>query len=271
MNRLSPLLLLPLVLTVLLAGCHRLKPEALLSGVTGTKTLRVGIAADAPPLAYKKDGNITGLETKFAAGLAQSLDKPLELVELPRQALTQALLDKKIDIIMSGLTAASGRNQKLAFTEPYLISGQTPLVHLDAHQQLSNDSRNLTEKNVRLGVVAGTAGDIFIKWLKPKGKTTRFNSAPEGVQALIDNTIDAFIYDLPANCYYASLYVDKGLTPGTTPMTREALAWGVRPNDPEMLKAANAYLAALEKSGELQNQLAQSLPFYRNTAYSPEK
>ena len=268
-NNRTPLLLF--VLLVALAGCNHLKPEALLSSITGPEKLKVGMALDAPPLAYKKNDTLTGLETKFAAGLARSTGKTLEMVELPRQGLAQALLDKKIDIIMSGLTEAIAQEQKLAGTTPYLISGQVSLVHLDVYKQLGNGTRNLTEPKVRLGVVTDSPGDVLIKGLKPQGKKTRYTTAPEGVQALIANTIDVFVYDMPANFYYASLYVDKGLTPGATPMTREQLVWGVRPDDPNLLKAANEYLASIQQSGELQNLIERSIPFYKNTAYSPKK
>ncbi len=270
MNRLSHALLL-LFLPILLAGCTHLKSDALLSRLTGPKTLKVGIAVDAPPLAYKKDDAIAGLEAKFAAGLALATGKTLEWVELPRQELASALLEKKIDIIMSGLTLASAQSQNLAVTRPYLISSQIALVHLDDFKQLGTSARSLTDPKVRLGVVADTDGEILINELKPKGKITRFASAPEGVQALLDDTIDAFIYDLPANFYYASLYVDQGLTPGVTPMTIDQLVWAVHPDNKDLLKAANVYLATIRQSGELNALLERSIPFYKNTSYSPKK
>ena len=112
---------------------------------------------------------------------------------------------------------------------------------------------------------------MFVKSLKPRGKSLRFVTAPEGVQALIDNTIDVFIADLPTNFYYAALYVDQGLTPGTTPMTQEPLVWAVRPGNQSMQKAANEYLAAIKENGELQALIDRSIPFYKNTAYSPKQ
>jgi polar amino acid transport system substrate-binding protein len=264
-------ILLLLILPIVLAGCHRLKSAPMFIGITGPAKLRVGIATDTPPLAYKQDNTITGLETKFAAGLARFTQKPLELIELPRQELAPALLKGKIDIIMAGLSAADAQEQKLAAIMPYFVSGQVALVHLDDYKQLGNDADNLKAPEVRLGVVAATPGEVFVKGLKSKGKITRFVSAPEGVQALIEDTIDVFVYDLPANFYYAALYVDQGLTPGTTPMTRDPLVWAVLPGNRTMLKAANDYLAAIQQSGELQALIKRAIPFYQNTAYSPEK
>ena len=107
--------------------------------------------------------------------------------------------------------------QQLAVTNPYLISGQVALVHLDDFKQLGNGTTNLTEPKTCGSALSVTVPvNLFIRGLKPKGTTNRIHHPPEAVQALIADTIDAFIFDLPANFYYASLYVDKGLTPGAT-------------------------------------------------------
>jgi len=269
MNPLARLLSL-LIVAIVLAGCQHLKSSALLTRFTGPAKLRVGIAIDCPPLAYKKDDTILGLEPQLAAGLARFSQKPLELIELPRQELAPALIDGKIDIIMAGLGATAVQGQKLIATDPYFISGQVALVHLDDYQQLGNNADNLKQPGIRLGVVAGSNGEPFLKGLKPQGRTTRFVTAPEAVQALIDDSIDVLVQDLPANFYYAALYVDQGLTPGTTPLTREPLVWAVRPGNQAMVKTANSYLAAIQESNQLQTLIEGAIPFYRNTAYSPK-
>jgi len=270
MSRLSRLLLL-LVAVSVLTGCAPVKTKDLLSTIMAPKTLRVGIAVDSPPLAFKKDTAVTGLETEFAAGLAESVARELELVELPREELAKALLEEKVDIVMAGMTVAEAHQNKLTPTSPYLASGQTTLVRLSDYDRLGNGIRHLTEPMVRLGVVAGGTADSWLKGLRPKGTISRFATAPEGVQALIKGTIDVFLYSLPANFYYASLYIDKGLTPGNIPLAREELAWAVRPDDDNMLKDANTYLAAIEQRGDLQKMLDRAIPFYRNTAYSPKQ
>jgi ABC-type amino acid transport substrate-binding protein len=262
--------LLQLLLLIILAGCNHLSSNPLLTLGTHSAVLKVGIAVDSPPLAYKKNGVITGLETKFAVGMSQFTNKKPQFIELDRQELARALLEKKIDIIMSGLTMASARQQQLAATSPYLISGQIALVHLDDYKRLGTGFRNLAGRTVRLGVVTGSPGEQYINSLKPKGKTTRFATVPEGVHALVDDSIDAFVCDLPANFYYASLYIENGLTPGVTLLTREELVWAVRPGDTKMLQSANDYLKSIQQNGELNLLIERALPFYKNTAYSPK-
>lgn len=81
--------------------------------------------------------------------------------------------------------------------------------------------------------------------------------------------IDIFIHDFPSNNVYAARFVEQGLTPGVTLLTREPLAWAVLPENTDLRRQANAYLEGLTRSGELEKMLARAIPFYRNTAYSP--
>lgn len=259
----------PLAAMLLLTGCAVFKSNDLSDAVTTSKVLRVGTVNNAPPLAYARDNTITGLEPLFAAGLANSMNRRLELVNVPREGLLPALRDKKIDIIMAGMTVAEAQRHKLATTAPYLSSGQTTLVRLGDYNRLGNGIRHLTEPSIRLGVIAGSAADTWLKGLRPRGTVSRFATAQEGVRSLMQGGIDVFISNQTANYYYASLYIDQGLTPGNILLTREALAWAVRPDDNGLRTAANNYLTAIKQSGELQKMLDQTIPFYHNTAYSP--
>lgn len=256
-------------LCLVLVSCHAPRSKSLLNSMFKPQPLRVGIATDSPPLIMKKNGQPSGIELEFARGLAGSLQRPLKLVELPRNDLANALLSKQIDIIMAGMSVAVAQRQKLATTAPYLISGQVALVRLDDFKQLGYGSRNLSSANIRLGVVADSPGDTLLKGLKPKGSISRFPSGPEGLRALITKNIDVFIHDLPSNDYYAALFIDRGLTPGVTLLTREPLAWAVHPDNTALRQEANTYLDGLTRSGELEKMLARAIPFYRNTAYSP--
>mgnify|MGYP001327173493 CR=1 FL=1 len=270
MSRLSTIAFI-LIASLILSGCQQSRSKGLLNRFFEAKPLRVGMTLDAPPLTYRKDNLAAGLEMQFATGLANSVERKLEVVEVPRDGMAKALLDKKVDILMTGLTVADAQSQKLTTTDPYLLSGQVALVHLDDYSLYGTGPRNLTSKNVRLGVVGESSGDVLLKGLGPKGHVTRYPTASEAVKALLADNIDVFLFDLPATAFYAAQYIDKGLTPGTALLTREPLAWAVHPDDTKLRAAANDYLAALEQSGELQKMLEQAIPFYRNTAYSPKQ
>jgi len=262
-------LLLCCLLTGLLGGCQAKRTDGQLDTFVEPQPLKVGIAPDSPPLIMKKNGLVTGLELNFAQGLARSLNRPLKLVELPRQKLVPSLQAKRIDIIMSGMSVATAREQKLATTEPYLISGQVALMHLDDFPLLGRGNEHLISDSIRLGVVKESPGAKLVGGLNPKGSIHHYASSLSGLQALIMDRIDVFICDLPTNNYYAAQFIEQGLTPGTTLLTRESLAWAILPENKELHQAANAYLKQLKTEGALEILLSQRLPFYRNTAYSP--
>ncbi|MGI6657459.1 MAG: substrate-binding periplasmic protein [Desulfobulbus sp.] len=266
--------LLPLLAALLLCACQQQSGtrQGALNRLFTPAPLRVGIVTDNPPLAYqdKNSNTIKGLEARFAQGLAAHLDKPLQLVELPASGLAQALGDKQVDIVMAGLTAAEIQEQQLVAANPYLISGQTVLVHLNDFNRLGTGTRNLSDPELRLGVVRNGTGEHLLKRLRPAGTLVRYTTADEGVHALLRNRIDGFVHSMPANFFAASLHVEEGLTPGRTLLTREPMAWALRPGNQALLREANAYLATLKQSGELQQMLEQAIPFYKNTAYSPK-
>src|SRR4051812_42117739 len=74
--------------------------------------LRVGIAPNYPPLAFKEDGQLSGIEVDFAKRLGAALGRPVVLVETPWEDLPKALLeDKTIDVVMSGTSITEKRKE----------------------------------------------------------------------------------------------------------------------------------------------------------------
>src|SRR5215510_8789876 len=82
--------------------------------------LRVGVFTDNPPIAFQQDGRLAGIEIDFANQLAPALNRELTLVPLGRDDLIPALLDGRIDVIMSGMVIPSTPRYRIAFGDPYL-------------------------------------------------------------------------------------------------------------------------------------------------------
>ena len=226
--------------------------------------LRVGISPDAPPMAFHEHGRIAGLEADFAKGLAQFTKRRLVFVELPWAEQIPSLLAGKTDIIMSAMTITPARNYQISFSEPYMVTGQVALVRLRDVNKFGDGLTDLLSPVIKVGTVDATTGDLLILRHKAKGAVLHFKDADHGVQALLDRTIDAFVYDLPMNLYLGAKYADKGIVPVTIPLTREHLAWGIRKDDQKLLQAANGYLKNLRGSGKLQQMIIHWVPFYQS-------
>ena len=256
------LLLSCLVLLVLVTGCGPGTTVQPTSSSTAQPLLRVGVTPDARPMSFLQQGMVAGLEADFAEGLASFTHRQLSYVQLPWDEQIPALLAGKIDIIMSAMTITAARSYRIAFTRPYMITGQVALVRLREQNRFSTGFSALLNPMVTVGVVRATSGDLLISQRKTSKGIVRYDNADQAVAGLFDKEIDAFIYDLPMNFYLGALYADRGLVPIITPLTREHLAWGVRKEDTKLRDAANAYLAQLRQSGRLEKMIVHWVPFY---------
>jgi ABC-type amino acid transport substrate-binding protein len=78
--------------------------------------LRVGMAPNYPPLAFKQNGKLKGIEVDFAKRLRSALNRKVEIVETEWEELGPALEAKKIDMVMSGTSITEERKEKVNFT-----------------------------------------------------------------------------------------------------------------------------------------------------------
>jgi len=253
--------LVPLIF--LIVGCVKTDSKTGLSPDNSKKILRVGISTNSPPIAYIEDNKIVGLEADMAKGLAGFTGRQLKLIRLKWEDQIPSLLSRKTDIIMSGMSITKSRKYRISFTDPYMVSGQISLIRRIDRNKFSRGMTDLLNPSVRIGTVTATTGDFLIQDIKAKGARTQFLTSTEAVKALLNDKLDAFVYDLPGNLYLASRYADKGLIPVIIPLTREHLAWAVRPDDRELLDAANSYLKSLSDQAVLTGTIQRWIPYYK--------
>ncbi len=253
-----------LLLLLTLSACVQSEYNTVTPSVGSQKVLRVGITTNAPPMAYREGERVTGLEAEFARGLAKFTGRTIRFVELKWDEQIPALLAGKTDIIMSSMTITEARSYRISFCDPYMISGQVSLVRLSEMNRFINGFTDLLNPAVTTGTVKGTTGDLFVEKNIAGGKRKRFNTPEKGIKALLNNQIDAFVYDLPMNFYFAAKYEGSGLAPVTIPFTREQIAWGVRKDDSALRQEANTYLARLKEEGQLKKMLVHWIPFFKN-------
>ena len=112
--------------------------------------LRVGITANRPPFIFKKGQQTEGLEADLAMALGDHLGKSVQFINFNWNDLIPALLDNKIDIIMSGLSVTKMRKVRFSFTEPYLIAGQVAMAR--GKDSLKYSTANLVKYDSNLRV-----------------------------------------------------------------------------------------------------------------------
>jgi len=242
---------------VFLSGCATTStPSA--DAAKNQNVLRVGVSADLPPLVFRADSEFKGVEPELARALAADLGKTVEFVELPWDGLIDALLNGKVDIIMSGMTITQERLMRINFSKPYLRSGQSILVR---RTDAALIQMTLFDPKTRVGAQKGTTGDFWAKQNCFKAERKLFSSASQGARALVSKSIDAFVCDAPVNWWLASENESAGLTVVGGYLTEEFLGWAIRRDDPQLLEAANRFIDQSRDDGKLQSIIQTWIPY----------
>lgn len=222
--------------------------------------LRVGMTPNYPPVVFKKQGRITGLEADFAQGLGEELGRPISLVELAWEDLIAALEAGRIDVIMSGMSITEARQRRVRFVQPYIQVGQMALIRKSDQLTLGAPSL-LYRTRKRVGYEAGTTGETFVREQLPNAQGVPLSSVEAGLQALRTGAIDVLIHDATTVWRVDSDTDNVTLTGLFTPLTEEYLAWAVRQTDTDLHRDLEAILARWRRTGRLQALFRKWLSF----------
>ena len=222
--------------------------------------LRVGVCANRPPMIFKQEsGAHVGFEADFARELAASLGKTAYFVDCDWIDLIPALLENRIDIIMSGMTVTTSRSVRVNFTKPYMRSGQIGLT-TNANALRISGVNALRGASMRVGIEKGTTGEIIAQQFFVNAKKVAFTKLEKGVHAVSKGHIDLFVHDAPVVWWYASLYESQGLMALPFFISEENSAWAVRKSDEKLRAGANSFIASWRRDGRLKTLLRRWLP-----------
>ncbi len=255
-------LLFSIAVVSLITGCVSTDQKAAESIVIAPdkNILRVGVTPNAPPLIFKQANKVVGLEADFAREFAKYLGKSLRFIELEWEDQIPALLENRIDIIMSGMTRTPLREVRIAFTTRYLESGQMALIRREDVARYSTGFFALTTSSA-IGVIKDTTGEYFVETNYSSVKKKIYSTPDAAAKAVIKKKIDMFIYDAPMVLYLASENEIKGLTALFTLLTEEYLAWGFRKDNKDLLNSANNFLRTINDEGKLNQIIHYWIPF----------
>ena len=205
------LLLLVLAILALGAGCGGDDEESQPTEPAGTGTemqmdlsgilkeegvLTVGAEPPAPPFIIPPfPDNPTGFEVDIAEEIGTRLGLETKWIEFVWTNLFSPA-PKPFDFDINETTITEERDQVVDFSIPYFEANQSVLVHK------GTDAENATTledvKGLLLGAQEATTGLAYIRdTVDPSQKERVFATTAAANQALLNQTIDAFIIDLP--------------------------------------------------------------------------
>jgi len=245
------------LLALCLAACQSLLPpagagaDARLQSILDTGELRVGVAADLPPLSMKdKQGRIIGLEIDLVEALGAAMGLEVVLVEMQFAELLPTLERGGVDLVISGLTITPERNARVAFAGPYFISGTSLLARSEAIANVASPDE-LNAPNRTYVAMAGTTSETFVLEMLPRAKLILTQDNQTGAQLVISGKADALIADLHVCNFAMWRNPDADLHTMRTPFTIDPLGIALPADAPLLLNLVDNYLTTLENTGLL--------------------
>ena len=239
---------------LLLASCLTLTFSAF-----AKEPLRVGLSPDYPPLAYKDQGQLTGIDVAAAEVLGKQLGRKTEFVEKSFDKLIPALQAGEVDIIMSGMSITPERSEKVSFSNPYFSAGQMAIIRF-ADAGRFGFKGAIFRSGARIAVQKHTTGEDFATKNLKDATVTRCDSTDEAFALLKSSKVDFLLHDAATSWLLATDKDKQDLMSLNTELTDEKLGWAVKKDNTALLHSVNQQLAIMQKNGMLRAIISQWVP-----------
>lgn len=239
-------LLIMLLFTLALAACGQ-SNDAGNGDTEEKKVLTMGTSADFAPFESRNtDGEVEGFDIDLANYIADELGYELKIEDMKFDGLIGALQAKRVDLVLSGMSATEKRAQNVDFSTQYHHSGEMFLT--------LKDSEITTIDNLEGKVVGVQLGTIQEEGAKKLQEDMNFevkavDNATVLIQELLANRIDAVYMDKSVATGYMNEQGLAGFDDPTTSSPGMAIAF---PKGSDLVDDVNKVLKEMEENGKLE-------------------
>ncbi|MDD4254949.1 MAG: ABC transporter substrate-binding protein [Methanofollis sp.] len=208
----------------------------------------VGIDGNYKPYAYMDEkGNPIGFDVESIQWIGNEMGFDVKIQSMAWDSIIPSLLQKKIDIVYSGMSITDNRSKQVNFSKPYWIVNQAVAIREGSTVTLDD----VKEGKVVLGTQRGcTAYEWLDKNLLQTGKMTEDNlKLYDNIQLTLSDLqnkrVDAVMYDVPV---IKTSIEGKPLVMLGEIQTDEEYGVAIRKEDTELLATINEGLDKLMAS-----------------------
>lgn len=190
-------------------------------------TLRVGMSTFVPWAMRDKQGELIGFEIDVAKRLAADSGWKVEFVPTAWDGIIPALLAKKFDVIIGGMSVTPERSKSVLFSAPYSHSG----VQLAANKELAAGFSTLDDFNSRKVKIAARRGAFTVQVARetfPKAKVLQFDDDAQAFQEVLNGNAHAVIASSPKPEHETVKHSDKLFIPFSERLSKGNEAFAVR-------------------------------------------
>ena len=240
----------------LTAGLVATALGSLLPGVGSAQTLEelkkkgeitIGLLVDFPPYGTTNAQNQPdGYDADVAKLLGKDLGLKVNLVPVTGPNRIPFLLTNKLDLLVASLAITPERAKQVQFSTPYAAA---TIVLFGAAKTPIKSAADL--KGLRVGVARASTQDVAVTKAAPEGtEIRRFDDDASAMQALLSGQVDAIGCSVTV-----AAQINKRAPAGAFDvkfnLLQQAMGMAMRPNQAELLKVVNEFVARNTANGEL--------------------
>jgi len=214
--------------------------------------LRVGMSTFVPWAMRAKNGDLIGFEIDVAKKVAEDMEVEVEFVPTAWAGIIPALIAKKFDVIIGGMSIRPSRNLTVNFTIPYAHSGQQMVANkalADGFGLEDFDDTSVTVACRRGATSCQTAQDHF-----PRASVARFDDDAQAFQEVVNGNAHAMISSAPKPRFWMSEYPEKLFMPTDENLTKGDEAFALRKGDPDALNFFSNWILVNTSNGWLKER-----------------
>ena len=247
----NSLMVAAVVVMTMAASTVSVFAQSMLEEVVQRGTLRVGMSTFVPWAMRDKKGDLIGFEIDVAKKIAKDMGVEIEFVPTAWSGIIPALLAKKFDIIIGGLSVTPERNLTVNFTIPYAHSGQ----QMAANTALTKDLKSLDafdDVNVAFACRRGSVSCDVIQKKFPKATLRQFDDDAQAFQEVVNGNAHAMVSSAPKPRFWSDAYPDKVYVANDGKnLTQGDEAFGLRKGDLDSLNFFSNWILVNTSNGWL--------------------
>ncbi len=204
--------------------------------------IRVGFSTFVPWAMRDTKGEFVGFEIEVARKLAEDNGWKLELIPTAWDGIIPALLAKKFDVIIGGMSATPKRSQTINFSVPYEYS----TITMAANKKLAPGWSKFEDFNKSDVTLVVRRGSSNVEWMKehfPKATFRYFDDDAQAFQEVMNGNAHGVVSAEPKPSLWSLSNADVLYKPfGDEQFNYYPAGFGVRKGDPDFLTFLNTWV-----------------------------
>lgn len=229
-----------------------LSSESVVETIKNRGVVKIGLALFKPWSMRDKKGELIGFELDVGRKLAEDMGVEVEFIPTAWDGIIPALVGKKFDIIISGMSRTPARNLTVNFSVPYAYSGSRILANKEKTDGMSFADYN--DSAVVFSARRGSHTATAIQQLFPDATLLQFDEESAANQEVLNGSAHATMVSDPTPAIEIRKNPDILWTPFEDTYLATGESFAYRKGDPDATNFFNNWIEIHTQNGWLKER-----------------